>query len=233
MVPHKAHNLGTHVRIVLPQQAFMKLLLTSAGLSNETIAKTLEELVGKSPSETKVAVVTTAANVEVGNKDWFIRQFTNLHSHGYVWTDAVDISAADVDWKSRLSNADVILVGGGNTFHLLNQARRTGFGEWLAGPIGSKVYVGISAGSILVTPSVAIAGIDNGDVNHVGLTDLSGLGLVDFEVSPHTPENVSHEGNAAYRSTIENALYELDDNSAVAVDDRKVNVVSEGVWKVL
>ncbi len=208
----------------------MKLLLTSAGLQNKTIATALEQLVGKSPADTKIGFVPTAANVERGNKDWFVRQVTNLYAHGYTWVDLVDISAPSVDWKTRLSEVDVILVGGGNTFHLLDQVRKTGFGDWLHGVLETKVYVGISAGSIIVTPSIAIASVDNGDENIPGLTDLRGLSVVPFEVSPHTPESVSHEGNRAYKATMHNDLYALDDQSALLFDGTNIQPVSEGVW---
>lgn len=208
----------------------MKLLLTSAGLQNKTLADALGQLVGKAPGGTKIGFVPTAANVEHGNKDWFVRQITNLYTHGYTWVDVVDISAHGVGWKQRLAEVDVILVGGGNTFHLLDQVRKTGFGDWLTTALTSKVYMGISAGSILVTPSIAIASVDNGDVNVPGITDLRGLSFVPFEVSPHTPESVSHEGNKVYKATIENELYAFDDQSAVAVNGDVVEVVSEGAW---
>src|SRR6476660_561281 len=109
----------------------MKLLLTSAGIRNLTIADALIELTGKPASETKVTVIPTAANPEPGNKDWFIAQFTNLLRFGFSFIDVVDPSAAGVDWRKSLEPADVLFVSGGNTFHLLHQVRQTGFDGWL------------------------------------------------------------------------------------------------------
>jgi len=208
----------------------MKLLLTSAGITNKSIANALKDLVGKPLSEVKVGFIPTAANVERGNKDWYIAQLTNLHAHGFLWVDIVDISAPLVDWKSRLSGADVIFVGGGNTFYLLDQIRKTKFDEWLKDHIDTKVYVGISAGSIIVTPSIAIASVDNGDENLPHLTDLKSLGFTDFEISPHTPEHVSHEGNSEYCKTTKNTLYGIDDQTAVVYVDGKIEVITEGEW---
>ena len=133
----------------------------------------------------------------------------------------------------NVKDVDVILVGGGNTFHLLNQVRLTGFDELLKTVLEDKVYMGISAGSILATPSIAIASVDNGDENLCGITDLSGLSLVDFEVSPHTPEDVSMKGNEEYSRTISNVLYTLDDNSAIEVNGKEIKVISEGIWHKL
>lgn len=211
----------------------MKLLLTSAGIRNQSIADALIDLAGKPASESKVALVPTAGNVEPGNKDWFIGQFTNLQRFGFAWIDVVDPSASCVDWKNRLAEADIVFVSGGNTFHLLDQVRKTGFGDWLKEAVKAKVYVGVSAGTIITTPSIAVAAIDDGDENQVGLKDLTGLGFVDFEVSPHTPEAVSMTANEDYAKTLDCKLYAIDDETAIKVLDDSVEVVSEGRWKLI
>lgn len=208
----------------------MKLLLTSAGVRNQSIADALATLHGRPVEEIKIGFVPTAANAEPGNKDWFLAQFVRLTGYGYQWIDIVDIAVSSIDWKSRLDAVDVIVMSGGNTFYLLDQVRRSSFGEWLRVNLETKVYVGISAGSIIVTPSVAIASVDNGDINLPGLTDFTGISLVPFEVSPHTPELVSHEGNKAYKAGMQNDLYALDDASALKVVGDTVEVVSEGSW---
>lgn len=208
----------------------MKLLLSSAGLTNQSIASALVDLVEKKPENTKIGFITTAANVEGGNKAWYISQLNNLLKYGFNWIDVVDISAPAVDWKARLAPVDVIVVSGGNTFHLLDQMRIVGFAEWFKSVANQKVYVGISAGTIVMTPSIAVAGVDNGDVNLPGITDLTGLGFVDFEISPHTPEYVSHDGNKKYVQNSKVVLYGLDDQSAIKITDGVMEVVSEGEW---
>lgn len=135
-----------------------------------------------------------------------------------------------MDWKKRLAEVDIILVSGGNTFYLLDQMRKSGFDIWLKENINTKVYVGISAGTIIITPSIAIASIDGGDVNLPGLTDLTGVGLVDFEISPHAPEHVSHASNEEYKKTSKNPLYQIDDQTAIKVVDGAIEVISEGKW---
>lgn len=179
--------------------------------------------------EIKTSFIPTAANVEKGNKDWFIYQFTQLQNFGFTWIDVVDISAPGVDFKHRLEHVDVIYVSGGNTFHLLDQVRKTGFDVWLEQALATKVYVGVSAGSILATPS--IASIDDGDENFLDLIDLTALALVDFEVSPHMSTHVSVEANDSYAKTISNMLYAIDDNTAIAVDGDVIEIISEGEWR--
>ena len=209
----------------------MKLLLTSAGITNESLAASLEELVGKERRETKIGFVPTAGNVEVGNKDWFIGQLTNLHKFGFNWIDVVDISAPGVDWKGRLGEVDVVFVSGGNTFHLLDQVRKAGFGTWLKENLSRLVYVGSSAGSIITTPSIAICNVPPADVNVPGISDFTGMKLVDFEMSPHSPRIVTYEDNEKYASTLSHTLYAIDDQTGIEVIDGKFKVISEGAWK--
>jgi len=210
----------------------MKLLLTSAGITNQAIAIALERLVGKQARDISIGFVPTAKNVESGNAAWFVKKLSQMFEYGFTDVDLIDPSASDVDWRAALANKDVILVGGGNTFHLLNQARVSGFAAWLQANMTDKVYVGISAGSIIATPNISIASVGDGDENLPNMTDLTGLSLVDFEVSPHSPESVTYKENSDYAETTSNMLYTYDDNSAIAVDGEKVEIISEGQTKV-
>ena len=209
----------------------MKLLLTSAGITNDALAKALTRLTGKKPEAVKVGFIPTAANVEEGNKDWFIGQITNLTKYGYNWIDIIDPSAAGVDWENRLNETDVIFISGGNTFHLLDQVRKTGLSDWLIEHKQDKIFVGSSAGSILMTPKIAVANVEPGDPNLANITDLQGLGWVSFEISPHVPEMVSEEASTQYQSTTGCELYLIDDNTGIMVDDENITVVTEGKWK--
>lgn len=206
----------------------MKLLLTSAGITTQQIANKLVELTDGGSKN--IGFITTAANVEPGNKDWYIGQILNLQKYGFDWIDIIDPSAAGVDWQQRLNEVGVVFVSGGNTFHLLDQARKTSLDTWLASHLDSIVYVGVSAGSILVTPNVGIASADNGDENLPGIADLSGLGFVNFEVSPHTPEMVSVAANKAYAQSTSNKLYAYNDNSAICVVNDKIELITQGKY---
>jgi peptidase E len=71
----------------------MKLLLTSGGLTNESISDVLFDLVGKKPEETSVVFIPTASNVETGDKDWLIDDLKNLQKQNFKQIDIADISA--------------------------------------------------------------------------------------------------------------------------------------------
>lgn len=206
----------------------MKLLLTSSGLSKRQIGEALQSMVGKTPSECKVGFIPTPANVEPYNKDWLIGQFAQLQRYGFYQIDIVDISADGVDWRARLADCDVLWLTGGNTFHLLNQMRKTGFDTWLRQNIESKVYVGGSASTIVMTPTIKIAeGIDD---NFLKLDDLTGLGYVDFEINVHCDEQTMKD-TKRYAEQSEYDVYAIDDLTAIKVIDGTVEVISGGSWK--
>jgi len=210
----------------------MKLLLTSAGIVNESITKAFFEMAGKPPQDIKVAFIPTAANVEEGNKtDWFFRQYQDLRNIGIHWIDMIDFADADVDWKARLNECDVLYLTGGNTFYLLDQIRKQGFGKYLKEALQTRLYVGGSASSITMTPTIAVAAIPPGDPNLPGLTDLTGLNYVDFEIEPHCDQSrfATVEQYAKDNNTV---IYAIDDQTAIQVNDGRVKVVSEGVWKL-
>ena len=209
----------------------MKLLLTSSGLSKRVIGEALQGMFDKSPSEVKVGFIPTAANIEPYSKDWVISQFNQLQRYGFYQIDIVDIAADGVDWRARLEECDMLWLSGGNTFYLLDQVRKNGFDEWLRENIDSKVYVGGSASSILMTPTIAVAGLEPGDENVVGLTDLTGLGYVDFEIEPHC-DAARIEAMKEYAERSDNAVYAIDDLTAIKVVDGNTQVISGGSWKL-
>lgn len=209
----------------------MKLLLTSSGLSKRDIGAALQGMFDKTPSEVKVGFIPTAANVEPYSKDWVISQFNQLQRYGFYQIDIVDIAADGVDWRGRLANVDMLWLSGGNTFYLLDQVRKTGFDVWLKQNIDHKVYVGGSASTILMTPTIAVAGLEPGDENVPGITDLTGLGYVDFEIEPHC-DAARIESVKEYADQTDNPVYAIDDLTAIKVVDGNVEVISGGSWKL-
>lgn len=209
----------------------MKLLLTSAGITNDSIANTLLDMVGKDAEKIKVVFIPTAANVEEGDKAaWFFRQYEDLRRIGINWIDVVDFAAADVEWRTRLGECDVLYLSGGNTFYLLDQIRKQGFDDYLKRALSTKVYVGASASSITMTPSIEVAAVPPGDPNLPNLTDLKGLGYVDFEIEPHC-DNTRFATVEKYAKERNRKIYAIDDQTAIKSIDGKVEVISEGKWK--
>lgn len=211
----------------------MKLLLTSAGLSNKSIVKALEKLVGKSLKGVKLAFVPTAANVEPGSKSWMIEDFNNCQNVG-LEVDIVDISAVDQKiWLSRLEEAEVLLFGGGNTFHLMHWMKESGLEKELLKLLEKRVYMGISAGSCMAGPSV-FNSVQNLFGEQYDLKVEDGLHLVNFQFIPHlnSPHfaNIRKENLEQAAKDLVEPVYALDDESAIVIDGDQFEVVSEGEW---
>lgn len=215
----------------------MKFLLTSNGLSNQSIANALFELVDKNPSETHVAFVPTAMNPEEGNKDWFINDLKNLLKQGFKEIDIVDISALPKDiWLPRLETVEVLFFSGGNTTHLMYWLNKSGLAELLPEMLKTKVWAGISAGSMVTNPTLALSNQDKKIYyeERFNYRSEEALGFVDLYVRPHF--NSPHFSHAREEVLTEIAkgldvpLYALDDQSALKITNGEVKVVSEGSW---
>jgi len=108
--------------------------------------------------------------------------FTDFHC---LRVDQPQISESDV---KRAINSDVIYLAGGNTFYFLMHLQRSGMLPLLRKyALAGGVLAGLSAGGILMTPHIGLAGYPRFDCdeNDVGLTQLGSLGLVNFEFFPH------------------------------------------------
>lgn len=211
----------------------MKLLLTSAGLSNKTIANALTDLLGEPAKGVKLAFVPTAANVEEGDKHWLIDDYNNCRKAGFE-VDIVDISALSKDqWLPRLEQAKVLFFGGGNTFHLMHCMKKSGLADILPELLKTRVYAGISAGSCVAGPTIYNS-VQNLFGEKYELEIKDGLGMVDLQFIPHlnSPyfDKIRKENLELAAKDLEEPVYALDDQSAMVVNGDQIEVVSEGEW---
>lgn len=215
----------------------MKLLLTSNGISNPSIAKALGELLGKPFKESHISFVPTAANVEKGDKTWLVNDMYNLLKLGFLTFDVTDISAVPKEiWLPSCENADILVFGGGNTSHLLTWLEKSGVTDALPTLLKTKVYMGISAGSMVTAKTVSLSkeGILYYETTG-SFVDSEGLGFVDFEIRPHLNSPDFPKVRLDYLEKLAketlHPFYTIDDNTAIKVEGSKVSIVSEGKWK--
>lgn len=211
----------------------MTLLLTSNGIKGE-IVNIFPTLLKKPASEYSVAFDITAAYGKEDNPQWFGKFRDQLYQLGITNIEDLDLRNKNPDELDKLlSYKDMLFVNGGNTFFLLDCMRKTGFEKALKKFLSEdKLYVGVSAGGIIVTPNIAIAGVEPGDVNSVGMQDFTGLNIVDFEFSPHVPDMVSYESVEEYSKTTPHKIFAVDDYAAVLVQENKVSVIGDGKYKI-
>src|SRR6476661_5859096 len=105
--------------------------------------------------------------------------------------------------------------------------RQSGLADLMA-TLPETVWVGVSAGSMVMTPRI---GYDF--VAWPSATDDRTLGIVDFSIFPHLFLSETHTMAAAkqWAADIAGPAYAIDDQTAIKVTDGTVEVVSEGHWK--
>jgi dipeptidase E len=127
----------------------------------------------------------------------------------------------------KFSSCDIIYVNGGNTFYLLNWARKSGFDKIAKKLIKTKIYFGTSAGSVITGPTIETAGWKHADRNIVNLKDLRGLNLVSFLITPH----FSKEYEKTVLSEIKKTSYPvvaLKDRQAILIDNNNTKIEGKG-----
>ena len=214
----------------------MKLLLTSAGIANSSIAKALFEMVGKKGEDTSLVFIPTASNVEMGDKNWLIDDLVSLQKLNLKTIEIADISAVPQDiWEPKFEAADVLFFEGGNTFYLMEWMNRSDLISVLPKYLETKVYVGVSAGSMVVCKDLALRQSQTlYDEDLEKTENIAGLNLVDFYVLPHLNSNyftkLREETIRQATSGMSETVYALDDQSAVKIDEGGIEIISEGKW---
>lgn len=216
----------------------MKLLLTSAGITNKSIANALFSLVGKKSEEITLVYIPTASNVEIGDKNWLIDNLLNLKKYNFKSIEITDISAVDEKiWKSSFERADVLFFEGGNTYHLMRWLNKSGAIKILPKLLKDKVYVGVSAGSMVASQDLRLKlSREIYEEDLLETEEMKGLGFVDFYFFPHLNSNwfkkVRKENIERVSKNVDKVIYALDDNSALKIVNGKLEVISEGEWLI-
>jgi dipeptidase E len=218
----------------------MKLLLTSAGISNTSIRNALVDLLGKPIAQASALFVPTAIYAIAGGADISRKvicgslgdPFCELgwKSLGVLELTALSSIKQEL-WVPMLQEIDALLVGGGDCQYLCYWMQQSGLADLLPSLLRKTVYVGLSAGSMIMTRYGTTYG------NHMlpAESDKS-LELVDFALHPHLDHEWFPDNSLAnlekLAATIPVPSYAIDDQTAIKVTDGTVEVVSEGHWKL-
>lgn len=129
--------------------------------------------------------------------------------------------------KEHLARANILVITGGNTFELLNNIRNTGLDGALLNFVKKDEFViaGWSAGALLMSPNIEVASLPHRDGsktpmdnNKWKLSDLSGLGFVDFEVFPHYEEEIHKNTFEEYNKKKNGKVKALTDDDYIVID---------------
>jgi dipeptidase E len=220
----------------------MRFLLTSAGVKNASIHNALVDLLGKPIAESNALCIPTAAYghpmVGPGAGAWrFIsgRSAEPMCELGWKSLGVLELTALpSIDeerWVPLVRETDVLLAAGGDALYLCHWMRQSGLADLLPS-LRETVWVGLSAGSTVMTPCIG--------EDFVGWKPPTGgdrtLGIVDFSICPHLAhENMPGNSMAEaerWAAGIPGPAYAIDDQTAIKVSDGTVEVVSEGHWRL-
>ncbi|QSF45893.1 Type 1 glutamine amidotransferase-like domain-containing protein [Paenibacillus tianjinensis] len=220
----------------------MKLLLTSAGINNKSIHDALVDMLDKPIADSNALCIPTAMYghpwVGPGVNTWeFIsgKSENPMVDLGWKSVGILELTAlpsiSKDRWVPLVQGIDVLLVAGGDALYLNHWMRQSGLADLL--PSLQAVYVGMSAGSMVMAPNIGKF--------FVGWTPPAGgdetLGLVDFAIFPHLDHEMLPDNTMAaaesWAAGMRVPTYAIDDQTAIKVIDGAVEVVSEGNWKNL
>ena len=220
----------------------MNLLLTSAGVTNTSIHDSLVDLLGKPIAECDALCIPTASYghpMAGPGRAWaFIsgrEPRTPMCELGWKSLGVLELTALPSieaeRWVQWVREADVLLVNGGDALYLCHWMRQSGLADLLPSLL-ETVWVGLSAGSMVMTPRI---GEDFVQWKPPTASDET-LGVVDFSIFPHleNPDLPTNTLAAAERwaADIAGQAYAIDDQTAIKVVNGTVEVVSEGQWKL-
>jgi len=219
----------------------LKLLLTSAGVKNPSIHDALVDLLGKPITDSNALCIPTGGyghpQVSPAGPWRFIsgRSDQPMCELGWKSLGVLELTALPSigaeRWVPWVRETDVLLVNGGDALYLCHWMRQSGLADLLPS-LPETVWVGFSAGSMVMTPRIGEDFVEwkpptGGDET---------LGVVDFSIFPHLdhellPENTMAEAER-WAASIPGPAYAIDDETAIKVTDGTVEVVSEGHWKL-
>ena len=219
----------------------MKLLLTSAGITNPSIHSALVDMLGKPIAESSALCIPTATYGHPMAGTVHAWRFisgreprTPMCELGWKSLGVLELTALpsidEEHWVSWVRETDVLLVNGGDALYLCHWMRQSGLADLLPS-LHETVWVGLSAGSMVMTPRIG--------EDFVGWKPPTGgdetLGVVDFSIFPHLdnkdlPENTMANAER-WAAGMALPCYAIDDQTAIKVIDGTVEVISEGHWK--
>ena len=218
----------------------MKYLLTSAGIKNTSIHNALVDLLGKPIAESNALCIPTAIYPFPGGPSMAYRFISGLTANpmcelGWKSLGVLELTALpsikEEYWIAAVQETDALLVNGGDPLYLCHWMRQSGLADLLPS-LRNTVYVGLSAGSMVMAPSIG--------EDFVRWTPPTGgdetLGIVDFSMFPHLdhedlPDNSMADAEK-WAAGMPVQAYAIDDQTAIKVTDGTVEVVSEGHWKL-
>jgi dipeptidase E len=195
----------------------MKRILLFSSLAESNRKAVLNELF---PSDLKNKVFSYMPSNGVKGSEPYIEQWRVIAQEYYAEFNVIDNSVNDAEEQKRLLSSNIFLISGGNTFELLQNLRNSGLDKSIEqfAEKSDFVLAGFSAGAVVLTPTIELCNLPDFDENLVGLKNLNGIGIVNFEVFPHFNEHLHKVTLERYRKTTPNTVREITDEDYITLD---------------
>lgn len=195
----------------------MKRITLFSTLTESNSATILEQIF---PEEMHNKVFAYMPSDGIENVQKYIEEWkVYAQKHGAKF-NVIDNTTNSEEEKKKLLDSNTLVVSGGNTFNLLHNLRKSGLDrsiiEFTKKP--EFVIAGFSAGAIVLTPSIKICNLPVFSENTIGLDELTGLSVVDFEVFPHYKEHSMKNALEDYRKTTTNIVKEITDEDYISMN---------------
>ena len=194
----------------------------------------LPDFVGENLAGKKVVFIPTAGRHEMSEEERSALDEINeidktaLQGLGLVVED-LEISDEPYDViEKSISNADYLFVCGGSTFFLLQELKRKGVDKLISQHIKKgKLYMGTSAGSLLVQKDIVADGVDDPIFGPDLNGDFSALGFIDFHLYVHYGSHFWGDDDEYIRKYYSELDFKaVSDKQVVTVDGDNIEVLT-------
>ncbi|MFA6301164.1 MAG: Type 1 glutamine amidotransferase-like domain-containing protein [Candidatus Paceibacterota bacterium] len=208
----------------------MKLILAS---DLSFLLKYGYALTGIPKDQMKIGHITTAYKVSRSNIRFFKKVSDMIKEAGYDMKDFDIEGKTKEEIKDFFKDKNVVHVEGGNTFYLLKAIKETGFADILKELLNEgKVYIGTSAGSYVVCPTIEVSDWNPDGKDRFGITDFTALNYVPFVLKVHYTD----DKEVGVREKIKSLKYPiriLRDGQGILVEDGEYTFMGDGKEVIL
>ena len=190
-------------------------------------------LTGIPKNQMKIGYITTASKKARTHQQFFLDVKKTITENGYSLEEFDFEGKSENEIRKFFKDKNVIQVEGGNTFFLLKIIRETGFDKILKEFLKEgKVYIGASAGSYVMCPSVEVTNWHDETYDRFGMVNFTALGYVSFVLFAHYKDE-KKEYVLENMKTLNYPLRILRDGEGFFCEDGKVKFIGDNEETVI
>ncbi len=182
----------------------------------------------------KVLFITTSSELHKEECSWVVKDRAAFVRGGFEVKDFTITGKSKDEITEAFASVDIIHSVGGNTFYYLKQIQLTDSADLYRDAVTNKnkIYIGSSAGSIVMCPDVSVKNYPENRKKDETLTDTKALNLVNFIIMPHwtredfKTEYLGKQMDYAYTKN-EPKIIPLTDNQYVRVVDDMYQIIDQ------